>query len=264
MNFQEIIDKLNQEIEKRQKLITALQEYCNELPKEITTQPDRINFVVNGIDFRMIKVEGGTFTMGSDDREAHDTEIPLHKVTLDTYYIGETVVTQALWKAIMEEDPFECNNFPVNNVSWNDTKEFLAKLNKMTGQQFRLPTEAEWEYAARGGKRSHGYKYAGSNNLDEVGWYPNNSDKQIHLVKQKKPNELGLYDMSGNVCEWCQDRYGKYSSSSQTNPTDASSGAFYVNRGGSWCHTAWYSRVSCRRSGLPSDRFDFIGFRLAL
>ena len=157
-------------------------------------------------------------------------------------------------------------DYPVENVSWNDCQEFIKKLNARTGMKFRLPTEAEWEYAARGGNRSKGHKYSGSDNLDEVGWYCDNSDYHMHSVGRKKPNELGLYDMSGNVWEWCQDWYGDYSSEAQTNPAGPQSGKWgrRVLRGGSCWRDAERCRVSDRSNSGPGLRFDLYGLRLVL
>lgn len=223
---------------------------------------------VGGVEFKMLYVEGGTFTMGATAEQcdnAYDDEKPTHKVTLSGYHIGEVPVTQALWKAVMGGNPsfFKGDNNPVNMVSWNDCQEFIEKLNKMTGERFRLPTEAEWEYAARGGNRSRGYKYAGSNNVDEVAWYDGNSGRTTHPVRQKKANELGLYDMSGNVWEWCNDWYGKYGDAPQTNPTGPATGSGRVNRGSSWGSYAGSFRVSIRDSSTPSIRSGSLGFRLA-
>ena len=175
-------------------------------------------------------------------------------------------MTQALWQAVMgnKTSNFKGDNLPVENVSWKDCQKFLSKLNNTTGKSFRLPTEAEWEYAARGGKKSRGYQYNGSNNLSDVAWYDDNSGKKTHAVGTKQPNELGIYDMSGNVWEWCQDRYGKYSSSSQVNPTGANSGSDRVLRGGSWYNTARLCRSSCRFSSAPDDRNGRLGLRLIL
>ena len=163
-------------------------------------------FTVNGVSFEMVRVEGGTFRMGAtSEQEADDwdREKPVHSVTLSSYYIGKTEVTQALWKAVMGSNPsyFKSDNQPVENVSWNDCHEFIRKLNALTGQNFRLPTEAEWEFACRGGNNSRGYKYSGSNNLGSVAWYDGNSGNKTHPVGTKAPNELGIYDMSGNVWE---------------------------------------------------------------
>ena len=159
---------------------------------------------------------------------------------------------------------FKGDNLPVEKVSWNDCQEFISKLNTITGKTFRLPTEAEWEYAARGGKKSKGYQYSGSNNLSDVAWYEDNSGNKTHAVGSKQANELGIYDMSGNVWEWCQDWYGKYSSSSQTNPTGANSGSNRVRRGGGWGGNAWICRSSYRYSYAPGFSNDSLGLRLVL
>lgn len=181
-------------------------------------------FTVNGVSFKMITVEGGTFTMGAsdDDEEAYYNEKPAHEVTLSSYSIGETEVTQALWLAVMGSNPSRFTGDltrPVECVSWNDCQAFIIKLNQLTGKTFRLPTEAEWEIAARGGNESMGYKYAGGNDINEVAWYRGNSSSKTHPVATKAPNELGLYDMSGNVFEWCSDWYDSYTDADgQTNP----------------------------------------------
>ena len=226
--------------------------------------------VVNGVEFNMVKIEGGTFRMGATSEQgsdAYDDEYPIHSVTLSDYYIGETEVTQELWEAVMGSNPSEFigdNQRPVERVSWDDCQEFIKKLNQLTGKKFRLPTEAEWEYAARGGKYSRGYKYSGSNNADEVAWYDSNSGSKTHSVKTKKANELGLYDMSGNVKEWCKDWYGDYQSNSQTNPTGPSEGESRVLRGGGWCYFDMGVRVSRRDYLTPGYRHIIIGLRLAL
>ena len=216
----------------------------------------------------MVKVEGGSFTMGATSEQggdAYESEKPAHIVTLSDYYIGKYEVTQEEWRAVMGNNPsyFKGDNLPVEQVCWNDCQEFIKKLNSMTGLNFSLPTEAQWEYAARGGKHSNGYKYSGSNNIDDVAWYSSNSSSQTHQVGTKRANELGLYDMSGNVYEWCQDWYGSYSSSSQTNPTGSSSGSSRVNRGGSWGIIAWICRVSFRGYGTPGIRNFYLGLRLS-
>ena len=227
-------------------------------------------FTVNGVFFTMIKVEDGTFSMGATSEQGSDVysdEKPVHNVTLSDYYIGETEVTQELWTAVMGSNPSSFSNNPqrpVEQVSWNDCQEFIKKLNELTGKNFRLPTEAEWEYAARGGNKSQGYKYSGSNTIVDVAWYYDNSSSQTHDVKTKQANELGIYDMSGNVWEWCQDWYGDYSSSSQTNPTGPSSGSRRVNRGGSWGYIARGCRVSNRSNSTPDDRGSSLGLRLVL
>lgn len=222
---------------------------------------------VKGVLFKMIGVQGGTFTMGATSEQgsdAYDVEKPVHQVTLSTFSIGETEVTQELWQAVMGSNPsyFKGSKRPVEKVSWNDCQQFITKLNQLTGRRFRLPTEAEWEYAARGGKKSNGYKYAGSSTVIDVGWFGDHDDR-THDVATKRANELGLYDMSGNVWEWCQDWFGSYSSSSQTNPTGASSGSDRVSRGGGWYGGAGSCRVSDRDRNTPSDRDYGLGLRLA-
>lgn len=234
--------------------------------------PDKfVNEVVeaNGVEIEMIAVKGGTFTMGATSEQGSDArswEKPSHKVTLSDYYIGKTEVTQAQWKAVMGTNPsyFSGDDLPVEKVSYNDCLTFINKLNNLTGKKFRLPTEAEWEYAARGGKKSKGYKYSGSNNIDAVAWYKNNSDNKTHIVGSKQANELGIYDMSGNVWEWCQDWYGVYSEGFQTNPTGPTSGDGRVVRGGSWITEGKGCRVSERDPGEPTSQVQIIGFRIAL
>ena len=219
---------------------------------------EKKTFTVNGVSFNMIYVQGGTFQMGSNDSGASYMEEPVHSVTLSDYYIGETEVTQELWEAVMgttveqqrkKEEEYlghdldlygVGSNYPMCYISWEDCQEFIKKLNRITGKNFRLPTEAQWEYAARGGNKSLGYEYSGSNTIDEVAWYYRNackvgsssSDYGTHRVGTKLPNELGLYDMSGNVWEWCSDWYGSYSTSSQTNPTGPTTSSDRVLRGG--------------------------------
>jgi formylglycine-generating enzyme required for sulfatase activity len=217
----------------------------------------------------MVHVEGGTFTMGATSEQGSDAfkdEKPAHQVTLSSFSIGKYEVTQEEWQAVMGGDPssFKGSKRPVESVSWNDCQEFIRKLNTMTGKRFRLPTEAEWEYAARGGNKSIGYKYAGSDNLDRVAWYDKNSGSKTHDVGQKSPNELGVYDMSGNVWEWCADWYGSYSSNSQTNPSGPSSGSYRVYRGCSWGSNARYCWVSRRDNRSPGYSFNSLGLRLAL
>ena len=223
-------------------------------------------------------VGAGTLMIGATSEQgdhAYDNERPAHNVTISEFYMGRTEVTQRLWEAVMGTNPssFKGDLRPVENVSWEDCQQIIQKLNNMKSQllpsdlsnwYFRLPTESEWEYAARGGQKSRHYKYAGSNNIDEVAWYTNNSGSQTHNVKQKKPNELGLYDMSGNVYEWCSDWYGSYPSYGVTNPQGASSGQYRVARGGCWTLNARYCRVAHRGGSTPDDRDSRLGFRLVL
>ena len=234
------------------------------------TNSDNITIPVkDGISIDMVRVEAGTFTMGAtpEMENPSEDEKPPHQVTLtNNYYIGKYEVTQALWQAIMGNNPsgYKGDNLPVEQVSWDDCQEFISQLNRITGKTFRLPTEAEWEYAARGGKKSRGYQYSGSNNLSDVAWYYANSGNKTHAVGSKQANELGIYDMSGNVWEWCQDWYDDYNSSSQTNPTGANSGSYRVFRGGSWFSSAWDCRSSYRDSITPGFRSFNLGLRLVL
>ena len=283
---------------------------------------ESITVTANGVSFKMIRVQGGTFSMGATSEQgsdAFDDEKPVHQVSLSSYYLCETEVTQELWVAVMGSNPsmfkpkevsaargsyddFVANanrlnakragtvripsrqewdaamvtrsgsmKRPVEQVSWVDCQEFVRRLNQLTGRTFRLPTEAEWEFAARGGTRSRGYKYSGGNDIGEVAWYQKNAykgeshpDYGTHDVKTKRANELGFYDMSGNVCEWCQDWSSDYSSSSQTNPKGPGSGSGRVFRGGSWTDDAGSCRVSDRNGSSPSARYRDVGFRLAL
>ena len=238
------------------------------------------SFTVTGngktVTFNMKLVEAGTFQMGSDAADAFDWEKPVHSVTLTKdYYMGETEVTQALWYAVMGQNPTSDgsqwestyglgDSNPAYYVSWNDCQTFISKLNALTGVTFRLPTEAEWEFAAKGGNKSQGYTYAGSNKLGDVAWYSGNSSSKTHEVATKAPNELGLYDMSGNVWEWCQDLYGSYSSSAQTDPTGPTSGSLRVLRGGSWDSDAANCRVADRGWTYATYRSGNLGFRLGL
>lgn len=241
---------------------------------ELILNPPPVNqtFTVNGVTFKMVKVEGGTFTMGATPEQGSDAseyEYPAHQVTLSSFSIGETEVTQALWQAVMDNNPsfFQIDdlNLPVEQVSWDDCQEFITKLNQMTGKQFRLPTEAEWEYAARGGKKSKGYKYSGSNDVDEVAWYWMNCGSITHAVGTKKANELGLYDMSGNVQEWCNDVWSNYTEEAQTNPTGPTTDGYRIARGGYWENSSPATcRVSYRASYLPGYRDYDRGLRLAL
>ena len=209
-------------------------------------------------EIEMVYVAGGTFNMGLDDSDAYDEEKPVHSVIVSSFSIGKYEVTQKLWKAVMGTNPsyFKGDNLPVENVSWYQVQEFIRKLNAMTGKHYRLPTEAEWEFAARGGNRSQGYIYSGSSNLSSVAWYYDNSGRKTHPVGTKAPNELGIYDMSGNVWEWTSDIWCTDYKSPRT-------GSNRVSRGGSWFHNAWYCRVSFRYGDAPDDCSSNLGFRLA-
>jgi len=213
----------------------------------------------------MVLVEGGTFEMGSNNGESD--EKPVHSVTIKSFYIGKYEVTQKEWVEIMGTNPsyFKGDNLPVECVSWNDVQEYISKLNAKTGGKYRLPTEAEWEYAARGGNQSKGYTYSGSNTIDDVAWYYGNSNSKTHEVGTKGPNELGIYDMSGNVWEWCSDWNGEsyYSSSPGTNPQGPTSGTYRVLRGGSWLGYALNCRSSVRVRNDPDLRNNYGGFRIA-
>lgn len=230
----------------------------------------------NSINISMVYVSGGTFTMGCTSEQGSDCsddEKPAHSVTVSSFNIGKYEVTQAQWKAVMGASAslsnpsyFKGDNLPVEYVSWNDIQTFITKLNQMTGKRYRLPTEAEWEFAARGGvsatlNNRQSYKYAGSNSIGSVAWYTDNSGSKTHPVGQKSPNELGIYDMSGNVYEWCSDWYGDYSSGSQTNPKGATTGSNRVLRGGGWSDYAQFCRTAYRFD-TPAICGNFIGFRL--
>lgn len=240
---------------------------------------ENITIIANGVPFTMIAVKGGSFQMGATSEQGSDAlheEKPPHRVSLSDYYIGETEVTQALWQAVMGTNPSynKGSNLPVEKVSWDICQQFITRLNQITGCHFRLPTEAEWEYAARGGYKSQGYRYSGSNTLSSVGWFKDNSGSRLdgninqksHPVKNKRANELGIYDMSGNVWEWCQDRYdGEYYGKSPTNdPCNNELGSYRVCRGGSWDYSQNGCRVARRGYNRPASTSNDIGLRLAL
>jgi formylglycine-generating enzyme required for sulfatase activity len=231
----------------------------NDKKQELTTtNHEDLTITANGVAFVMKPIEGESFVMGGTD------DAPAHDETVNTFYMGETEVTQALWKAVMGSEPTHNggwtvesglgDNYPAYGISWNDIQKFMNKLNALTDKKFRLPTEVEWEFAARGGKKANGYLYAGSPRIEEVAWYNRNSGNITHEVKQLKPNELGLYDMSGNVWEWCVDLYDE-------NANDAT---MRVLRGGGWNRNADRCQVTFRGKGGPDFRGSSHGFRLAL
>ncbi len=220
---------------------------------------------VNGVSFTMVFVEGDTFTMGAtpEMQNPFENEKPAHLVTLGDYWMGRTEVTQALWQAVMEENPSKTQGktLPVDMVSWDAIQQFISKLNSLTGMKFRMPTEAEWEFAARGGKLSKHYQFSGSNNASEVAWF---DCGKANPVSSKQPNELGIYDMSGNVWEWCLDWYDEnYYKETNINPQGPESGTYCVLRGGSWGGGAEYCRNSCRAGYQPDFSDIDCGFRLA-
>jgi len=240
--------------------------------KVIAKKVENVTFTVKGVSFTMIAVEGGTFLMGCPDGqncENLSSSQPAHNVTLHDYYIGRTEVTQGLWEAVMGSNPsyHRGNSYPVEQVSWYDCQDFVKKLNtllasQLRGRRFAMPTEAQWEFAARGGRQSKHYKFAGSNDLKSVGWMEKSdyTADQTHVVAQKAPNELGTYDMSGNVWEWCRDWYEKYSGLPQTDPTGPTSGKYRICRGGS-CHDSNYKdycyfNVAYRCTG-PSENTSY-------
>lgn len=230
--------------------------------------------VADGVEMEMVWVEGGSFTMGSNAtpkgvKLTYALARPEHRVTVDGYFIGRYEVTQGLWQAVMGENPSKFKgsaNLPVESVSWTEAQEFAMRLSQMTGRRFRLPSEAEWEYAARGGGKSQRNPYAGCNRnqLDNHGWYCVNSDGATHAVGQLQPNELGLYDMSGNVAEWCQDWVEAYTSEEQTNPRGPRQGENRVLRGGHYNSTSAACTVYDRGWYLPSGKYELYGLRIVM
>ena len=222
----------------------------------------------NRLNLEMVAVKSSILTIGctpEQEGDCSDAEKPAHRVEVSDFFIGKCEVTQAQWKIVMGGNPSnnKGDNLPVEQVSWNDVQEFLRKLNAMTGKQYRLPTEAEWEFAARGGINSKNFKYSGSNTVNDVAWFGSNSAKTTHPVGTKSPNELGIYDMSGNVMEWCNDWLGQYTDVGKVNPKGANSGSHRIGRGGSWGSAERVVRVSARSGSTPDSRAINIGFRIA-
>ena len=243
------------------------------MPCEIKDTESGLQITLQGICINMIKMQGGSFWMGAqkkdpskqkdcEDEQVSNDESPVHHVSVDDFYLGETEVSQKLWSTVMGNNPSrhtdpQCN-LPVENVSWNDCQHFIEQLNKLTGMSFRLPTEAEWEFAARGGVQSHNYPYSGSDKLSDVAWTTDNRGNKTHEMKTKQPNELGLYDMTGNVWEWCEDWYGSY------DPSKPQTSKRKVLRGGGWLNEPRYFRVTFRELAFPECRYYCFGMRLAL
>ncbi len=234
---------------------------AEEIKKEVEKPtPTEISILeAYGVPYDMVEIPGGEFQMGATN--GRDNECPVHHVRVSGFRMGKTEVTQGLWKAVMENNPSNFkkgDNYPVEQVSWNDCQDFLKKLNDKTGGNYRLPYEAEWEYACRAGTTGDYY-----GNLDDIAWYEENSNKAAHPVGQKKENAFGLYDMSGNVYEWCQNWYGPYDSSNQINPTGPASGVSRVCRGGGWIYFGWYARSAIRSGPSPDYRYNDLGFRFS-
>ena len=247
-------------------------------PSSFDSSINSLTESVNGVAFEMVKVDGGSFQMGATPEVNFDNSVlengmqvmdysrPIHKVYVNDFYIGKYEVTQKLWKAVMGNNPseFKGDDLPVENVSWMDANVFISLLNKKTGKNYRLPTEAEWEFAARGGNQSKKYAYSGGNNPDTVAWHLFNSDNKTHPVGQLLPNELNLYDMSGNVWEWCYDWFAPYTENPQHNPHGPQNGDFRIFRGGSWFYVSLDSKTANRNGSRPNEAFNYVGFRLAL
>jgi formylglycine-generating enzyme required for sulfatase activity len=249
----------------------GLASLCAKPKSSIRDSLQVLHFEVNGVPFDMQRVEGGVFIMGGtyeQHRESISTDLPTHTVALNTYYIGTTEVTQALWKAVMTEwnflDDFYTPTHPMAYISWYDCQEFIRRLDSITGLPFRLPTESEWEFAARGGNRSLGYRFAGSNIIDSVSWYLNNAGFRQHQVASRWSNELALYDMTGNVSEWCSDWYGRYHLGTEPNPKGPESGEWKVVRGGSYDNCEANLYLSRREYLNPNEATNYCGLRLAL
>ena len=238
--------------------------------KFVQLNKDDLNFTIDTLkpglfDMAMIQVEGGLFVMGN--REGQDDERPMHEVVLKGFFISKFEVTQEQWRLVMGKNPSEfkaCLKCPVENVSWNDIQAFIKKLNAKTGKSYRLPTEAEWEYAAKGGSNNNVYKYAGSNEINLVAWYYENAKNKTHPAGSREPNALGVYDMTGNVWEWCSDWYDKnyYQQSKKNNPQGPMNGDYRVLRGGSWNSEGSNCRLTDRSFFGQNSRMNDIGFRV--
>lgn len=230
-----------------------------------------LHFQIGEVEFDMQRVDGGVFVMGGT-REQHceavATDLPTHTVSLDAYYIATTEVTQALWNAVMPDwyisNEWKTPTLPITDVNWYDCQEFIHRLDSIIGMPFRLPTEAEWEFAARGGNKSKGYRFAGGDRVDEVSWGLDNASFRTHSVGSREANELGLYDMTGNVSEWCSDWYGRYYLGTEPNPQGAKDGKWKVVRGGSFDNCRENSYLSRREYYAPYEAMNYCGLRLAL
>ena len=244
---------------------------CAKSKNSIPDSLQVLHFQVGDVEFNMQRVEGGVFVMGGtreQHRERIASDLPVHTVSLDAYYIATTEVTQALWQAVMKgwyvSDEWNTPSQPITDVNWFDCQEFMRRLDSITGMPFRLPTEAEWEFAARGGNKSKGYRFAGSDRVEDVGWSLSNAGFRKHSVGEKKPNELGLYDMTGNVSEWCSDWYGMYYLGTEKNPKGAQEGELKIVRGGSFDNCKENSHLSRREYYAPLQSMNYCGLRLAL
>lgn len=267
------VQKKNRDIEFEMEYNDLLKQRCISLNNECVSLKcqfdsvaiDQSEVILLPLEPEMVYVAGGVFRMGNNSRT--NQEKPVHSVTLSSFNIGKYEVTQALWTSIMKSNPSGfsgCNDCPVENVSWESVQEFIRELNSYTGKKYRLPTEAEWEYAAKGGKKGKGYFYSGNNELNTVAWWGENSGRKTHVVGTRRPNELGIFDMSGNVNEWCSDWYGKYSSHNQTNPKGPAKGFIHVSRGGCWSDFGNGCRITSRAEGAPDFTTYYSGFRLVL
>ncbi len=256
-------------VEQANRQNTATTETTDPKAQQAATPIVTTTETVGKTTFDLVLVKSGTFLMGcgdEKDKDCYDNEKPAHSVTVSDFYIGTKEVTQKQWREVMGTSPssFEkCDKCPVESVSWNDIQAFLKKLNDQTkGKKYRLPTEAEWEFAARGGNNSKGFKYSGGDDIKEVAWYDGNSENKTHPVGTKKANELGIYDMSGNVWEWCSDWFESYNAAAVTNPMGAGKGSLRVFRGGSWFNYPQLCRAANRLHGAPTNRGNNLGFRV--